>query len=152
MPEGMRNPPSSATNLPWNWVLQKGLQDSLPGFHLAQHCQCYYPSSRGNVPATVSSMQYCKDIGMWVTQTVLMHLQYNKWTALSFIFRLAIGTNRGFALVDTVNNRCLYILSNLNSILRMCNIQNMLYKTRKCCMLVWRRWYKICCRIFHICC
>lgn len=64
MPEGMRNPPSSATNLPCNWVLQGGLQDSLPGFHLAQHCQCYYPSSRGNVSATVSLMQYCKGIGM----------------------------------------------------------------------------------------
>ena len=48
-------------------------------------------------------------------------------------FRLAIGTDQGFALVDTVTNRCLYILSNLTSILCMYNPLLKLYER----LLMW---------------
>jgi len=46
------------------WILQERLPDSLAGFHLVRHCQCYYPSPGGSEPATVSSVQYCRDVGM----------------------------------------------------------------------------------------
>ena len=55
------------------------------------------------------------------------------WTAFSFISRLAIGTNRGFALVDSATNRCLYILSNIASILCTCSPHNVLYIAWKFC-------------------
>lgn len=64
---------------------------------------------------------------------VFMHVQNLIWTAFSFISRLAIGTNRGFALVDSATNRCLYILSNIASILCTCSPHNVLYIAWKFC-------------------
>ena len=36
---------------------------------------------------------------------------------LIMLLRLAIGTDQGLSVVDTITNKCLYILSNLTSIL-----------------------------------
>lgn len=36
---------------------------------------------------------------------------------LCYFLRLAIGTDQGLSVVDTITNKCLYILSNLTSIL-----------------------------------
>lgn len=66
------NTPSSTTSpvqTPTGWIFRDGLQDSLAGFHLAQHCRCYHSNGNSNpeqgiVPVTVSSMQYSKTIGM----------------------------------------------------------------------------------------
>ena len=38
-------------------------------------------------------------------------------TITLFCFRLVIGTDQGFTVVDTITNRCLYTLCNLTSIL-----------------------------------
>ena len=52
-------------------------------------------------------------------------------TITLFCFRLVIGTDQGFTVVDTITNRCLYTLCNLTSIL---------------C-----KWNKVCARsFFHI--
>lgn len=48
---------------------------------------------------------------VWLMRTCLKIL----W--LCCFLRLAIGTDQGFTVVDTITNKCLYILSNLTSIL-----------------------------------
>ena len=63
----LKNKPTSAATIPsGDWTFREGVKDSQSGFHLTQHCQCYYSTSleTESQPVIVSSMQYSSDIGM----------------------------------------------------------------------------------------
>ncbi|XP_064404404.1 syntaxin-binding protein 5-like isoform X2 [Halichondria panicea] len=85
------------------WGFTDKLPPTRPGFQLSQVAVCCYHVQRKQalkrdpkirVPAKISVMLYSVDLGL-----------------------LVIGSNRGFALVDTKSNSCLHTLSSLTSIL-----------------------------------
>lgn len=50
------------------WVYREGIRNTLPGFHLRQHCQCVYTDtstlSEAQPSVKVSAMQYSVDLGL----------------------------------------------------------------------------------------